>query len=322
MGIKGARKAAAAFLSGHLPAASGRSTALLFSHFQAEHEIRHAERLKPAGLITYRSYVRLQLLPAFGSMRLDEITRARVLRWFERYSETSPGGANRALGILGQMFTCARQWGYLPSNKNNPISNIRLNRRKAIGTFLSVEQMQRLGAVLTERSTAGCVAADLLRFLSLSGCRVGEAITLEWPDVLPDRLCLRDSKTGSREVPLGTAARRLLKSVQKRQAQSHLLHPHGRVFSLGVSDAYELVRRKWHEARAAAKLPPALRIHDLRHSFASHAIMSGETLLTTSRLLGHSRLETTARYAHLADAMLSDSAEKIGALIMSQSSEK
>lgn len=318
MDIKEARKAAAAFLSDYLPAPALRSTTLLFSQLQAEHEIRHAARLKPAGLATYRSYVRLQLLPAFGAMRLDEITRPSVLRWFEGYSETSPGGANRALGILGQMLNCARLWGHLPSDGHNPVSNIRFNRSKAVGTFLSVEQMERLGAVLMERSTSGCAAADLLRFLSLTGCRVGEAITLEWPDVLPDRLCLRDSKTGARQVPLGMAARRLLKSIQKRQLSSALLAPHGRVFALGGGDAYDLVRRKWHAARAAAGLPQTLRIHDLRHSFASHAIMSGETLLTTSRLLGHSRLETTARYAHLADAMLSDSAEKIGALIISQ----
>lgn len=318
MGVKEARKVAAALLSDGFAVPLARSSAPLFGQFQPEHEARHGSKLKPAGLRTYRSYVRQQLLPAFGARRIDEITRADVLRWFEAYSRTSPGAANRALGILGQMLNCAKAWGHLSADWTSPVSNIRLNRRKTVGTFLSIDQMHRLGTVLSKQIAEGCITAALLRFLCLTGCRVGEGIALEWRDVLPDRLCLRDSKTGAREVALGAAARQFLKTIQARRAKEGMLMPNGSVFPLDGSNRYERVRTKWQTIRAVADLPPTLRIHDLRHSFASHAIMSGESLLTTSRLLGHSRLETTARYAHLADDMLLTSAEKIGTLIMVQ----
>jgi len=81
---------------------------------------------------------------------------------------------------------------------------------------------------------------------------------------------------------------------------------------------YERIRSVWLKVRREANLPSGMRIHDLRHSFASHANMAGESLFTVSRLLGHRRVQTTARYAHLADSSLLDGAEKIGAAIMRQ----
>jgi site-specific recombinase XerD len=90
------------------------------------------------------------------------------------------------------------------------------------------------------------------------------------------------------------------------------------VFPLPMGQEYETARTIWFAVRSAADLPEKLRIHDLRHSFASHAVMSGETLLTTSLLLGHQRLQTTFRYAHLADETLLATAEQLGALLMMQ----
>jgi len=90
------------------------------------------------------------------------------------------------------------------------------------------------------------------------------------------------------------------------------------VFSLFGGQRYEGVRLIWLAIRREANLPPTLRLHHLRHSFASHAAMSGETLFATARLLGHSRIQMTARYAHLADAALLSASEKIGALVACQ----
>jgi site-specific recombinase XerD len=90
------------------------------------------------------------------------------------------------------------------------------------------------------------------------------------------------------------------------------------VFLFGEAVPYERVRTVWLSVRKEAQLPGTLRIHDLRHSFASHAIMAGESLFTVSRLLGHKRIQTTARYAHLADDTLRASAERIGTLILEQ----
>ena len=312
MGVKAARMAAVAFLAGDRKPARQSVT---FRELCAQHELRHAAKLKPSGLRAYRSYVRLQLLPAFGSCPIDTITRRDVVSWFERYGMTSPGGANRALGILSQMLTSAQRWDMLPPDWSNPAVGIRLNRRRAIGTFLSRAQMARLGSVLTRRSNIGCPAAGVLEALLLTGCRVGEILSLRWEDVRPDRLRLRDSKTGARDVPMGTAARRFFTSYRRRRTAARGRH---KVFQFGGAVPYERVRTVWLSVRKEAHLPGTLRIHDLRHSFASHAIMAGESLFTVSRLLGHKRIQTTARYAHLADDTLRASAERIGMLILDQ----
>lgn len=315
--VKDARRIARTLLSAGTEPPAPVATAPLFSVFQAEHETRCGAFYKAAGLRTYQSYVRNELLPAFGSKRLDAITRQDIVRWFEDYGQRSPGGANRALGILSHMLGRARAWGYLPEGWRNPVSGIRANRRKIMGTFLSVDQMTRLGSVLDVRIAEGCAASTLLRFLTLTGCRVSEAVDLEWRDVLTDRLRLRDSKTGPRNVLLGMPVRRFLRAHRAslpRRARGSAAP----VFPLVGGQNYEAVRSAWLAIRHEAELPPTLRIHDLRHSFASHAVMSGETLYSTSKLLGHSRVHMTARYAHLADGTLLAAAEKIGAALLLQ----
>jgi integrase len=309
MSVREARQAAVSVLAG---TATPAPRVVLFSTFCTEHERSHAMTYKPAGLATYRSYVRTQLLPAFGRKRLDRISRLDVVRWFDRYSATSPGAANRTIGILGQILECARRWDRMPAGWINPTTTVRRNRRKVVGTFLSEPQMARLGAVLTARSGGGCIASEVLVLLLLTGCRIGELLALVWTDVLPDRLRLRDSKTGARDVPLGSIARNYLKALRR------LRRPDEAVFPMGEPQGYERVHSVWLKVRREADLPSDIRIHDLRHSFASHAIMAGESLFTVSRLLGHRRVQTTARYAHLADASLLEGAEKIGAAIMKQ----
>jgi integrase len=321
-GVNAARRLANALLAGDAPTPEPSLTTPLFEVFQSEHEAKHGRLFKASGLRAYRSYVYNQLLPAFAGKRLDAITRPDVAGWFEHYSLRRPGGANRALGILSQMLDCAKHWGHLPPDWINPAIGVRHNRRKPVGTFLSEEQMSRLGNVLTARAGNLCMAASLLRFLTMTGCRVGEAINLEWRDVLNDRLRLRDSKTGPRDVALGAPVRQFLKG-HRVAARRHLLASlppsalnNDAVFPLPLGQEYEQVRTAWRGIRKDANLPDSLRIHDLRHSFASHAVMSGETLLTASRLMGHRRVQTTARYAHLADSTLLQSAEKIGAIII------
>ncbi|MBV1686468.1 site-specific integrase [Novosphingobium sp. G106] len=303
-----------ALLADGAEAPKAPSTAPFFEAFQPEHEGRCGAFYKPQGLDTYRSYVRRELMPAFSGKRIDTITRQDVVRWFEQYSARAPGGANRALGILGQMLGRAKAWGYMPEDWRNPVAGIKANRRRVVGAFLSEAQMARFGTVLDARIAGGCTASALLQFLTLTGCRVSEAIDLEWRDVLPDRLRLRDSKTGARDVALGIVTRRFLKD-HKTALDRRARGPRNPVFPLVGGQRYEVVRSVWLLVRREAELPDTLRIHDLRHSFASHAIMSGETLFCTSRLLGHSRIQMTGRYAHLADTALLAAAERIGTIL-------
>lgn len=319
-GVKAARTTARAVLAGKTLAPAALPTLPHFATFQIEHEQRCGAFYKSQGLRTYRAYIRCELLPAFGHLRLDAISRQDVIRWFEGYSLRRPGGANRALGILVQMLGRAQAWGYMPDGWCNPAKGIRMNRRKVVGTFLSDNEMARLGGVLDKRIRAGCTASALIRFLTMTGCRVSEAVHLEWQDILPDRLRLRDSKTGPRDVLLGSPVRRFLKS-HRANVRRNGGCASGHVFPLAGRQHYEGVRSIWFMVRREACLPPKLRIHDLRHSFASHAVMSGETLFTTSRLLGHSRVQMTARYAHLADDVIAATCEKLGSLLIAQTRE-
>ena len=151
--------------------------------------------------------------------------------------------------------------------------------------------------------------SEAVRLLALTGYRRSEVLNLCWRDIGADVINLRDSKTGPRAVPLGAAARALIDALPgRRKPEAHLFprHAEGRRQSSLVAC--------WWAPCADAKLG-RLRLHDLRHTAASHAVMSGENLPLVGQLLGHRRHRTTAGYAHIADQHLVEAAEKVGILI-------
>ena len=124
-----------------------------------------------------------QLLPAFGATPLDRITRNQVLRWFDAYSQTAPGGANRALGLLRQILNFAIACGHLDTN---PTRGVKDNRRAALTRFLSRDELRRLRRALAATSRRGPDTrqqADIIRLLLLTGCRRSEILTLRWCEV-------------------------------------------------------------------------------------------------------------------------------------------
>ena len=146
-----------------------------------------------------------------------------------------------------------------------------------------------------------------VRLILLTGCRSGEVRRLRWRDVKRDRLVLRESKTGPRQVPLGEDARSLLARLAKTRSGEWVFSgtaPKGHM-SEGVLYWF------WNKVRDEAGIVADARLHDLRHSHASHAIMNGESLHMVGRLLGHRRASTTNRYVHLDDATLSEAAERV-----------
>ncbi|MDE0453546.1 MAG: site-specific integrase, partial [Gammaproteobacteria bacterium] len=150
-----------------------------------------------------------------------------------------------------------------------------------------------------------------IRLLALTGCRRSEVLDLRWRDIGPDALNLRDSKTGPRAVPLGEAARAHIAALPGSRKPDAFLFPsyaHGR--------GYDSIRDCWRAVCADARLR-RLRLHDLRHTAASQAVMSGENLPLVGKLLGHKRHRTTAGYAHLADGHLVEAAERVGSSIAS-----
>ena len=146
-------------------------------------------------------------------------------------------------------------------------------------------------------------------YLALTGCRRSEVLNLRWRDIGGDAINLRDSKTGPRTVPLGGAARAHFGALPDARGPDAFLFPR---YAEGRG-AYSLATC-WRAVCADAKVG-TLRLHDLQHTAASQAVMSGENLPLVGKLLGHRRHRTTAGYAHLADAHLVEAAEKVGNVI-------
>jgi integrase len=172
-------------------------------------------------------------------------------------------------------------------------------------TRIVAEELARLGAALEDLKRDRLPHATALLVIALTGCRKSEILGLTWNEVKGRRLLLHDSKTGPRTVWMGDEARALLDALPR--------HPrHNRVFWYGeYVDLDSSVYFHFQAARAKAGLPK-IRIHDLRHSFASHAAAMAETLPMIGKLLGHARVSSTARYAHLDDRSVIEAAERVG----------
>ena len=249
-----------------------------------------------------------QLLPAFGATPLGCITRHQVLRWFDAYSQTAPGGANHALGVLRRILNFAAACGHIDIN---PANAIKANRRPALTRFLSQDELRRLRRALDEHSRAGPGAnqqVDIIRLLLLTGCRKSEILKLRWSEVDGDTLSLADSKTGPRTVPLSAQARHIIE--RQPRGQSDFVFPSPPTLSRPRVRDLPL----WYSVRREANIED-VRLHDLRHNLASHAVMNDVPVPVVSRLLGHSSVRMTLRYAHLADKDIEATAERIGAAI-------
>ena len=263
----------------------------------------HFDRYKPSTRRSDTYRLNTRLLPAFGTKPLDRITPAHVRQWFERYSRTAPGGANRALEVLQQIMNFAVASGHIDTN---PARDVRKNRRITLTRFLSLEEVGRLHRVLDAQTRKECrQQADIIRLLLLTGCRKGEIVCLRWSEVHPDVLVLADSKTGPRQVPLNSQARRILD--RQPRGESDFVFPS----PLDPSRHRGATLPLWYRARREAGIEDA-RLHDLRHTMASHAVMNGVPVPVVSRLLGHSNVQMTLRYVHLADRDIEAAAERVG----------
>ncbi len=284
--------------------ASGPTRAPLFRDFVAgEWRKTHFEGYKPSTRRTATHLVERRLLPAFGSKPLDRISPAQVRRWFDAYSRTAPGGANRALDLLRQIMNVAVACSHIDTN---PARGVKRNRRPALTRFLSREEIGRLHRVLDRQTRKSSrQQADIIRLLLLTGCRKGEIVRLHWSEVDGDRLVLSDGKTGPRTLPLNTQARRILER-QPRDGSSFVF-PSPRDPSRPRSRNLAL----WYPVRREAGIED-VRLHDLRHTHASHAVMNGVPVPVVSRLLGHASVSMTLRYAHLGDRDVEAAAERVG----------
>ena len=232
------------------------------------------DHCKPSTAYEYGRSVRFFIDPRIGSRKVTDIKRSDIAELHHALRET-PYQANRTLGVLSKMFTLAEVWGLRPDG-SNPCLHVKRYREEKRERFLSAEEFARLGRVLDEilqdgSETRSAVVA--IRLLMLTGCRLSEIQKLRWEHVDPEagELRLPDTKTGGRAVPLAPSAVRLLESLPRDEDNPWVIA--GRKAESHLTD----LQHPWRRIRARADLDD-VRIHDLRHSFASRALALGEGL--------------------------------------------
>lgn len=281
----------------------------MFAEFAQAFRRYGVTRWKPSTVDAYDSYMRTHLLPAFGKRFLDQIDEPSVFDWFSTLSRTRTGAANRALGILSSMFNKAEEWGQAASHAN-PCSGIAKNARRVFRRYLTEAELLRLGRALEVLHEREPIRVGAIRLLLYTGCRKGEVLSLRWSDIAGRLMMVRDSKTGPRQVDLGPAAQEAIRLVP-RQPGNPWVFPSPVRPQQRLSDLLPF----WHRVvLPLAKITP-LRLHDLRHTFASHAAIQQENTPMIARLLGHSGTDNTQRYMHLADQPALDAAELVSGLL-------
>ena len=268
---------------------------------------RYGRNWKPSTLHVNQGYYRNHILPWFEGRPIADITAHDVRRWFASLHET-PVAADRSAPILSVIMRQAEVYGYR-SDGTNPCKGIKRYRRQGRERFLSTAEIRRLGEVLAHHEADQPQAVAIIRLLLLTGCRKGEIVTLKWRFYREGNLFLPDGKTGPRTVWLSSAARAILDGFLPRKTT--WVFPSPRTDSYLTAAAVGLV---WCRVRAEAGLTD-VRLHDLRHSYASLALAQGETVLTIGRLLGHRDPATTLKYTHFADSMVREAADTVGAAL-------
>ena len=286
----------------------------LAERYQREYVEMHC---KPATVSHYAVMLRKHIVPALGQLLVAEVERKHIME-FQYGLRDMPTVANRGVDILVKMFGLADAWGWRPSGKN-PCQFVRRYKvEKHHERFLTPEELYRLGQALdmapAER-LASVHAAAAIRLLVLTGCRRNEILGLRWEDVDFEAGEMRfgDSKSGARVAPLPPPAAKVLEGLPRVPGNPWVFP--GRKKGMRQRN----IQDSWSRVRERAGLD-GVRLHDLRHSYASRALALGESLSMIGELLGHRKVQTTARYAHLARDSVREStarvAESIGVDIL------
>ncbi len=268
-------------------------------------------RLKPKSAKTYRGPIDNHILPAFGRKPALSVDHAAVSAFHHALRET-PRMANQAVEVLFRIYRAAEERETIPEG-SNPCRQIAMNRPRRHERFLTDEEFQRLGWALDEAEEKGgarMYAAMAVRLLLLTGCRKNEIVYLHWDHVDLDdgEMRLPDTKTGPRTVQLSPAAVELLERIPRADGNPHV------IAGARGGKAMSHLQAHWAVIRKRAGLED-MRLHDCRHSFASRALALGESLPMIGRMLGHSEVKTTARYAHLARDSVHEAGERVAVRI-------
>lgn len=286
----------------------------LSQRFLQEHVALH---FKPTTQLGYASLLNKLVIPALGGTKVSEITFTDI-QAFHLKTKGTPYQANRCVMILSKMLNLAEDWGLRAMN-SNPTRRIKHYPEEEKKRYLSEDEQERLGETLASMLRRGEITKYVFAafyLLLLTGCRLGEIQKLKWSYVTHTHIELPDSKTGRRRIPLPREARDLLSQLERREDNPYvILGTHGKSF-------YNDLQKPWRKIRARAGLCD-VRVHDLRHTYASIAVMNGVDPFMLKEILGHKNLSTTLRYAHLSDDAVQKAAGQIanklaGALRLSE----
>tara|TARA_R110001606_G_scaffold372132_3_gene529159 strand:- start:368 stop:1552 length:1185 start_codon:yes stop_codon:yes gene_type:complete len=265
--------------------------------------------LSSSSQVEVRRYFRKLILPEIGTKRVKDVTFDDCSAIHRKASARTPTSANRAIAALRRALNLSITWGWID---RNPTKGLKLNQESKRQRFLSIDEIGRLLSALDAHPRKDSV--DAIKLMLFTGCRRGEALGATWDQFDPDlRIWTKEaSATKQRRIhraPVSTVVSDLLKA-RKAESKSPFVFP-----SLN-GEALKEVRKTWAGALQAANIE-GIRIHDLRHTFASIAVSQGHSLPVIGSMLGHSQPQTTARYAHLYDDPLIATSESVASIISS-----
>ena len=276
---------------------------LTFGTFIEKHYLPHAKARKRSWQ-TEVGILRRHILRVFSDSKLEAITRFALTRWLEKLQEKglAPATCNRALFLVKYVFNCARRWGFIAESPARDVQS--LPEKEFRERYLSEDEARRLLDALTAEKDQQ--AANVVRLLLFTGARKSEILAARWENVDVERriLTVPLSKSGKvRHIPLSDAALHVLTELSHK---SEWLFPSSRTGS-HISTIYAV----WDRVRERVGLKD-VRLHDLRHSFASFLVNSGCSLYEVQKILGHQNPKVTTRYAHLAQESLLRAANIVG----------
>lgn len=320
------------------------NVAALGERYMAEHAAIHK---RPSSASEDRRNLDNHVVPLLGSLKTSAVTSADVARMVRsiaagetardektgkhgrRIVRGGRGSANRTLSLLSKMMSLSEEWGHRPRG-SNPCAGVKRFAENKRQRFLSGDELSRLGQAFTVAERDGIETPAVLaalRLLLFTGCRLSEVRTLRWSYLDLERaiINLPTSKTGPKTVYLAAPALQILVGLGRPEGLvgDAFVFPgrRARRGRTGAGDTgndtagarpIEDLRGPWQRIRLAAGMPE-LRMHDLRHSYASMGAAGGLSLQLIGGLLGHAAIRTTERYAHLVDVAQREAAERIGA---------
>lgn len=277
-------------------------------YFYTQHYLPYVKSYKRSWS-TDETMIRNHLLPAIGDRAMGSLIPPDIARIVDSMKTHgyAAGTINRMLVLLRYGYTLALRW-HINGVDSNPAKELKnLKEDNKIERYLTPEQTTQL--LKAVRSSQNTMLADIVAFLLFTGARKREALDAKWQDIEWRQKLWRIPKTKSgkvRHVPLSSGALKVLHNLKEKSDPTieHIFaNPHtGKPF---VSIFYS-----WDTARTEAGLPE-LRIHDLRHSFASFLVNAGRSLYEVQELLGHTDIRTTSRYAHLSRERLREAVEVV-----------